>query len=144
MPFSMATKAEIAAFVSEQFPQTAVGQVLRSRVPKYLTHAQHDEALIARDHQRDGQPSFVEREAVLSAAALPLRVPSGGPGAEQSDRMLGAIFVNYRRPLVFSPDYQEQVILRKETAEQLRIVSRDLEHVRRLTRASADPLILVG
>jgi GAF domain-containing protein len=151
--------------LSEQFPQTAVGQVLRSRVPKYLTHAQHDEALIARDHQRDGQPSFVEREGVLSAAALPLRVHAGMPGAEQSDRMLGAIFVNYRRPLIFSQDYQEQcralatlaaqalqksqdyqeqVTLREEAAEQLRLVSRDLEHVRRLNRMSSDPLILVG
>jgi hypothetical protein len=154
-----------AESLGEQLPRTAVGQLLCSHVPKYLTHAQHDETLIARDHHRDGQPSFVEREGVLSAAAVPLRVPAGGPGVEQGDRMLGAIFVNYRRPLIFSQeyqeqcwalatlaaqalqksqDYQEQVILREETAEQLRMVSRDLEWVRRLNKVSTDLPILVG
>jgi GAF domain-containing protein len=158
--------------LSQQFLQSAVGQVLRSRTLKFLTHAQHDEALIASGHHRDGRPSFVEREGILSAAALPLRVPADDPSAAQGDRVLGAIFVNYRQPLIFTPDYQEQcrslaalaaqalrqsqdyqeqVTLRKETANQLRSVSRDLERVRRLNRVpleliarAGDPLVLVG
>jgi GAF domain-containing protein len=88
-----------AARVRAQGERSAVAQALHESAPRFERHDPGS------THPGSG---FVTREGIHAAAILPLRAgqaPVGIP--ERATEALGVIFVNYREPRLFQPEYRE-------------------------------------
>ncbi|HET9109426.1 MAG TPA: GAF domain-containing protein [Ktedonobacterales bacterium] len=90
-----ATTPASAAHIGADGEDSAVLRALLEGQPRFETYTAP---------RGSGQSDFAAREGVQAAAILPLRVGDVGASGMAA---LGVIFVNYRAPQLFTPEYRE-------------------------------------
>lgn len=99
----------VTAGVFKAPPASAARVVLRGEESAVARGLRADEALFERyEPAPEGHSGFVAREKVRAAAILPLRVGERASGGQVgAATAIGVIFVNYRAPRLFPPEYRE-------------------------------------
>jgi GAF domain-containing protein len=105
LPPIMVGKRKHRAIPAKIYDDDVVVRIVREGQPRYFQTPKSDPLLIGEfETPREGalKDRFVVREQVQSAAAIPLRF---------EDTTVGVMFINYRRPVVFTDELRERAEL---------------------------------